>query len=80
VSGRQQAIPYNQILASLPHGLCVVDGKVRPRHSSKSLGHPQGFCPVQEIRLGNWLPGMPHRYAEFVAARVEGLAQEGEKE
>jgi signal transduction histidine kinase len=29
VSSDQQATPYNRILASLPHGLCVVDGEGR---------------------------------------------------
>jgi hypothetical protein len=32
------------------------------RHSSKHLSHPHGACPVQEIRFGNWLPGMPRPY------------------
>jgi hypothetical protein len=75
VSGRQQEIPYDRIVASPRHGLRVVDGTAGARHSGKNPGHSYGFCPVQEIRLGDWLPGMPRPYA-----RVEGLAREDEEE
>jgi hypothetical protein len=45
--------------------------QVGAKHSSKRLGHPDGFCPAQEIRLVSRLRGMlgPYQLCRSIVNR-----------
>lgn len=46
MSDQEQALPYEQILASLPHGLCVVDGEGKIVYLNPALQEMLGWQPA----------------------------------